>query len=205
MTTSFVKSFFAKKEAYIPKTSKIKLEQDYQKHEKTLHLFCENEDDYEFYRHSINHHFSEYKIHHYSQSGKANVIKAYKEIDWKKYSRQRVLFFIDKDYDDLIERGLKEEASNLFITKYYSIENYLVTEEILRIILNRIYQIHDEKILGYLTKKFSDAYSIFTQQLISITSCILIFRKQDLHMNLDGLKLDSFFYFRELSLHKKKY
>lgn len=201
---TFIDIFFRKKEDYQYETGNLKLKQDYIKFKKTVHLFLESDDDYEFYRHSLEEIYRKYKCFYYSQKGKKNVIRAFKEMDWNKYSNQRVLFLVDKDYDDIINRN-SIKGSNFFKTEYYSIENYMVTGEILKTLLKRLYKTIDPGSLDLAVQKFNTAHKQFAWDMLLLTSCILIFRRGEEHMDLEGLKMEKIFYQDGMSLKKRKY
>ncbi|WP_375577721.1 DUF4435 domain-containing protein [Marivirga tractuosa] len=200
----FIDIFFQKRNDYQSRAGSLKLKQEYKKFSKTVHLFLESEDDFEFYRHFLNKFYSGYKYYPYAQKGKQNVIKAYKEMDWDSYSRYRILFLVDKDYDDLLNRDFIK-ASNFFKTKYYSIENYLVNEKILISILNRVYNIKDETLQQEALDSFKASYQIFVKHILIVTACILIYRMEEKHINLEKLKMEKMFYFNGTQIEKLKY
>jgi len=67
---------------------------------------------------------------------KKDVLHAWKYINKRFPDNPRVLFFVDKDHDDLIGRqeGITTQG-NLFVTRHYSIENYLVSKTAVKVIL----------------------------------------------------------------------
>ncbi len=188
---AYIDSFFLKKQKTLGKAGYIKLQQKYKDKNNDVHIFVEDEDDYEFYRYYINYIYRDFKILPYYQKGKKNVIDSYNEVNWKKYSKSKVLFFIDKDYDDIIAKKNPKDL-NFFITKYYSIENYLVTEEFFEIILSRIIKIRDERMVKQFIDRIKLAHEEFYRQMIPITSLILIYRKLGTQMKLNNLSLSYF-------------
>jgi len=65
--------------------------------------------------------------------GKHDVLELWKLLERDKAGISRnVYFFVDRDFDDL--RGI-EDAKNIFMTDRYSIENYLVSPEVVDSIL----------------------------------------------------------------------
>ena len=201
---TFLDSFFARKESIIPKSGVLKLMQKYSSQNKDLHIFVEDEDDYEFYRYAIEEVFVAYDIIPYCQKGKKNVLESYQEIDWNNYKKGRVLFFIDKDFDDLIINNQNVTDSNIFSTKYYSIENYLVNDEVFKIILNRFFGVKDTQLINLFMTKINKAHNRFHNFMIPIISLILIYRKESEHMELDKIKPSDFFYLNNLKIIKKK-
>lgn len=197
-------SFFERKSSILPEAKNIELKQQYFKTGKNVHLFVENGDDYEFYRSCVMHVYYEYKLFCYSMEGKQNVKDAYKIIDVDKYESGRVLFFVDKDYDDILKIS-QIVATNFFYTRHYSIENYLVTEEVFLIILDRFYvnKINDtvkEKLL----QAYCEAYSRFVIKIRTLTWFILIDREKSKKAVLDKLKLELFIHFEKMIFYEKK-
>ena len=196
--------FIKIKDREIVKTSLFKLLQEYKPNKKTLHIFVENQDDMDFYKNFIKSYYSNFQLYQYLQEGKDGVVGAYKNANWNKFNKNRVLFFRDKDYDDILEKEMIQDH-NFFITEYYSIENYLINEVVFDLILRRIYKIQNEVLIRELIDKFNIAYLSFREGLISITSWILIYRRIGEHAVLDGLNLGDFFFSHKLSLLKKRF
>jgi hypothetical protein len=201
---SIVDLFFQKKQAIVPRASNIRLQQIYKKTEKEVHVFVEDQDDYEFFRVALKIIYTGYEVYPYYQKGKKNVIDAYNEINWKRFDKSKVLFFIDKDYDDILNRTQIKDQ-NIFITKYYSIENYLVNLESLEIILKRFHGFEEGDLLNKVMEYFNTSYDTFADFMETITPFILIYRKEDSHLKLDCLKLHLFFHFNDMMLIRKRY
>jgi hypothetical protein len=195
--------FFAKKDSIIPKASYIKLQQYYVPQKSAVHLFVENDDDFEFYRTTINYVYRDYETYHYPMQGKKNLKDGYKEIDWKKFNRAKVLFFADKDYDDILNIERLEE-SNFFYTKYYSIENYLVSSEVFDIVLNRFFTPIDDSTKEKLHKLYNVAYASFIEKMRTLTSFILIDREKSKRADLDEFKMSYFIHFEAMEYMEKK-
>ncbi|MBD8083866.1 DUF4435 domain-containing protein [Chryseobacterium caseinilyticum] len=196
--------FFAKKEAIIPKARYFILKQIYTSSAKDVHVFTEDDDDYEFYRTSITRIYTDYNHHKYLMKGKSNLLEVYQLIDWTRYSKSKLLFFADKDYDDIIGVKMTLEP-NLFYTKYYSIENYLVTEEVFLIILDRFY-VNDisKELQNKLLDLYRNSYEKFIIKLRTVTWFILIDRLLSKKAVLEELKLQHLIYFEMMQFCEKK-
>jgi hypothetical protein len=201
---STVEAFFnAGEEISISRTF-FEIKQHYSFTENTLHVFVEDEDDFEFYRKSLEKIYSEYSIISYPKKGKKNVLDSYDELDWSKYEKSRILFFVDKDYEDILGYSSRKDF-NVFVTKYYSIENYLASKEIFKYTLEAIFKIKHRVIVDDLVNRFDSSFDVFKNHMILLTSIILIFRKNNEHLVLDKLKMDDFFKFKGLEIHPIKY
>ena len=115
-----------------------------------------------------------------------------------------MLFFVDKDFDDILQKPTISE-DNFFITNHYSIENYLVTPEVFRIYLKRVYSINQEDLIETFLDDIGIAQLKFYKYMMPIISLILIYRKESEHMDLEKIKLSNFFYLEEFILYRKKY
>jgi|GEM_PF-1745025 len=71
---------------------------------------------------------------------KKDVLDAWKYLETRFPRNPRLMFFVDKDHDDLVGKteGTKTQQS-LFVTSYYSIENFLVSEDAVAVVLTDIW------------------------------------------------------------------
>lgn len=203
LVMGFKNLFFKKKSSIIPRAGYFKLKQKYSEKKNEVYIFVEDEDDYVFYSISIRQVYQKFKIIPFFQKGKKNVLKAYKEIDWSNFNKSKVLFFVDKDFDDLIKKTVAQH-DNLFITKFYSIENYLVNTEVFEIILERIFKGVDSGVISVFMEKISNAHKRFGNAISPIISLILIYRKADEHMDLNKINLSDYFYFDNFKFKRKR-
>ena len=158
----------------------------YNKNIKSLHCFVEGKDDISFYRNFIDRYYSEYQHFYYYSNGVANVHSSFNELktksrNWTVYNKHRVLFFIDKDFNDFLETEEflnKEEEENFFATNFYSIENYLVNEYIFERLLREIFQITDYSTIKNYLYEFSKSYQIFLK-LIKPIMLLIIYNKKN--------------------------
>ncbi|PRZ23441.1 DUF4435 domain-containing protein [Flavobacterium granuli] len=204
MSSSSVEHFFDARERISDRKTHFEIKQHYSFNTKTLHIFVEALDDFEFYRKSIEFIYSDYQIKHYPKNGKKHVLSSYDILDWTIYNKSRILFFVDKDYENLLGKSSKKDR-NIFVTKYYSIENYLSSTDVFKYTLEEIFKIKNDVIVNDLVLKFEECYKKFEEHLIVLTSIILIFRKNNDHMVLENLKMDDFFIIKELNLYAFKY
>ena len=186
--------FFVKKEAVIVKTSDFLLTQTYSNNGKDLHVFVEDQDDYEFYRTALNYTFPDYQILPYYQKGKKNVKKAYESLDWSRFKKSKILFFMDKDFDDILAKNMLDDH-NVFYTKFYSIENYLINDDSLNIIFKRYHNIDNSHLMNFLLEEYKKAFNVFRDFIEKITPFIMIYRELEKHLILDELKLHHFLKF----------
>ncbi|WP_164982717.1 DUF4435 domain-containing protein [Leisingera sp. NJS204] len=103
--------------------------------ENEIHVFLEGEEDFIYYLPEIRRLAGSRKILSYNCGGKWNVVDARDSVE-KSYN-VLTLFFVDRDYDDLLSRqATKSDA--LYITDGYSIENMMSSDEAANVLLTDI-------------------------------------------------------------------
>jgi hypothetical protein len=189
---NYLDELFQKKQEYSIAANIQKFKSEYYFNRKTLHLFVEDDDDYEFYYAFAIRIYNDYQIYRYSQKGKSKLLETFEEISFDTYRAGRVLFFYDKDYDDLLEEK-QSTAYNLFMTSVYSIENYLVNEEGFRIILTLGYKNIPHQLIENVINEVRPFYDIFCSRLKIVTSWILVYRASSASCDLDEIKFHDLF------------
>jgi len=184
----------------------------YYKHKgKTLHLFFEGKDDPSFYSGFINEIIindlsphNTYICYSHICGDKYKVYEMYVKIT-NRFTKSRCLFFVDKDFSDYLEQNYPYDE-HIYVTDFYSIENFLVTKNVLIRIWREIYHIHNteihnvDKVLhnnGFNSEKvftlFEQELKKFYLQLISITAWIIYTRKIGLKTNCKNIELKTLF------------
>ena len=176
--------------------------QQYSQNDNALHVFYEGNDDPSFYTN----YFEEKnrgKIFYYQAENKKGVYEIHSKINWTAYEKCRSLFFTDKDFSDiLIEKYAVD--SNIFVTKYYSIENYLVCKPIFKRVLRDILHIDDEKFIDSCYKNFEKNLKLYTLQMQSIIAWIIYHRSIKSKLQLNDFKISDIFHFDNLLNIKRK-
>lgn len=129
MSSSFLDALKA-----APKTSQAKLNTvlvSFKPDGREIYIFLEGRDDPSFIRVNVQQ-VAEAKalsVQTIILGNKKEVLNAYDYLEQRFPENPRLMFFVDKDHDDLIgeTRGIKTQRG-LFVTQHYSIENYLVSE-----------------------------------------------------------------------------
>lgn len=200
----FLKQLKALRDANQPMTSYLTFMQQYKKGESSLHIFYEGDDDPSFYTNFIETFLgNKPKLFYYNCKNKKGVSDTYVKINWQTYKKKRALFFVDKDHEDLINAPSIKDI-NFFITKYYSIENYLVNETILHRTLRELISINDQDMILQISSKFELQLQKFIELIDVITSWILYHKKKGLEVKLLKVKMQQIFYFND-NLEIKRY
>lgn len=177
----------------IPEASYIKFLHQYKFTNKTLHFFFEGLDDQSFYVNFIENIFPEdYTFHYYVCNGKGNVYTNHNDINWTVYNKNRVLFFTDKDLDDILGIAYTKDE-NIFETQYYSIENYLVTSEVYCRFLREICYITDNDVIDDLKEIFLTQLDKFSELMTQISAWVVYCRKNRLDINLSDIDISKLF------------
>ncbi|MHA6248426.1 DUF4435 domain-containing protein [Pontibacter sp. CAU 1760] len=171
----------------------LKLLLNYKFDEKTYHFLFEGQDDQFFYINYINSIFSSSpEPFYYICNGKKNLYKCYNDINWTKYSNRRVLFFTDKDLDDIIQKSYPT-SDNIFVTKYYSFENYLVCSDILKRFLRETCHLRDEILIQSIVDVFEEQLKIYNKLVLPISAWLVDNRKSTKPANLANIDLSKIF------------
>jgi hypothetical protein len=95
-----------------------------------VHVFFEGDADFSFYTGFL-HRFipSSKRLFPYRCGSKANVYDTHSKV-MSAPPKGIVLFFVDKDFSDILNENYPA-ADNIYVTDYYSVENYVVTEDML--------------------------------------------------------------------------
>lgn len=199
-------AFKKKREETIPEKIFIRLEGEYLTDSNEVYFFYEGYDSI-FYRKYGKSIFKGYGIKEYSCKCKSNIFILYRRISWESFNKHRLLFFTDKDYDKLIGKIIKEEANtNVFETKYYSVENYLGTSEVVPLLIQNFlrsyYNIIDSIILEEQSVSFFSVLNAFMDSMIPINAWIAYNRRKYFEGNeehklpLQKIKIKNFIAFK---------
>lgn len=124
------------------------------------------------------------------------VVQTCLEMDWKRFDRRRICFFVDCDLTAFFGSG-DHLPPNVYVTDQYSIENDVVTLETLGRVLEEVFNIAgltpDEEIS--IQELFVAEYFKFREAMASPMSQILIWRRNGYRACLDNVKLRDWFEF----------
>ncbi len=134
---------------------------------------------------------------------KSSVMKAYDRVNWKIYKRNRVLFFVDRDYSDFLANSVsapEEDGANLYVTDGYSIENSLLNEHSAVGLArrscsdNRFLDVGDE---DEIRRLYRQAVAETAKVLVPIAACQIIWLRAGMHYNAERFQPDEYFSVRE--------
>lgn len=143
-------------------------------HDKKIFCFFEGEDrKYYGTRIKNNLEITDEDMVYYTCDGKENVQKLYDMIK-PKYSNVKKMFFIDKDYDDIVSDG------ELYVTPCYSLENHYVSIAAFKKILHNEFGIND----------LDEDYK----------KCLKDFEARKVEFNSEIKKLNAWIYYQKLKM-----
>jgi hypothetical protein len=160
-----------------------------------VHCFFEGKTDESFYGTSIRHLLPEgYKLKTYICGKKDSVIYHHNEIGHKTCDIQPLLFFIDKDIDNIIPIPVNKSES-IYETSFYSIENYIVSSTSLSQLWAEIFrQTSGTKVSDKLETLFDEAHMKYNIISIRLMSWVLFHRRKGgVRLNLDCIKTTDLF------------
>ncbi|MDY8137288.1 DUF4435 domain-containing protein [Aquimarina sp. 2201CG5-10] len=162
-----------------------------------IHVFYEGKDDPSFYSNYIERYKGKkQRIFYYRAQNKKSVYHNYSQVDWSQYKKNRVLFLVDKDFRDILNETYPTDT-NIFETKYYSIENYLVNKSMFARCLRELLSIDDDKVINQITREFIIQLTNFHKEIMPVIALILYFRENKLNANLNQIDLSQVFEFKE--------
>lgn len=148
----------------------------------------EGEADETFYRAQIQKYVPDARnIYLYNCDGKKSVCDVYRDVI-KRYPRcERVLFFLDKDIDDIVSAPWPADP-RIFVTECYSIENYVVNRESLGRYLKDFVKIRRVEVdLEIVLARFDGALTTFHALMLPIMAWIVVAKRAGASVNLHDL------------------
>lgn len=169
----------------------------YKATECAVYGFVEGKGDPSFYRGKIESYLpDEWDIVLIPAGNKNKVIETFNKMDWSRFPKKRVCFFIDRDLSDFLD-GEQLSAENLYVTDNYSIENYAITFGTMTRILEEVLNITelDPKETEVIKKLFHSNLSAFREAMVPIMSQILIWRRNGTKAELNDINIRKLFRF----------
>lgn len=177
--------------------TRTKFMQQYRPKDNSIHIFYEGKDDPSFYSNFIEPYKRKYqRIYYYNAHNKTGVYLNHSKLDWSQYEKNRILFFVDKDLSDLLNESFTTDR-NIFVTRFYSIENYLVSKTLCARCLRELMGIEDDKLIYKITKEFSHCLYLYHNEIRPIMAMILYYRSIHEPLNLNNLDLSKLFSFKK--------
>lgn len=125
-------------------------------------------------------------------NGKQGVLNVYSVFEANNPSDPRVQFFIDKDFDDFLCKPVLK-SDNIFTTKYYSLENYLVNEDSLTIVWEDVFlQQAISQNFSFIKEKFRNCFDAFINEIKPFMIWSIACKKSKNAINLNNIDFNNF-------------
>jgi hypothetical protein len=133
--------------------------------------------------------FGNARIVHFRCDGKTGVLDARREVRRSHPRCTRVLFFVDKDVDDHLGLALPT-APDLFCTRVYSVENYMVGVDALETIWREHFCLpQDDPALATVRNQYRAMQARFRRILLPIMAWVLLAKRAGLRPNVNNLNI----------------
>lgn len=167
----------------------------YAKTTTTVYGFVEGKTDPAFYRGFIEHILpEEWDVELWPAGNKGAVLKIHSDIDWRRFPKKRVCFFVDQDLSLLLGEKVSSEV-NIYATDSYSIENDIVRRGTVRRALTEVFGLasvgHEE--LDRVCDLYEAELERFMSALIPVMAWILFWRRNNISANLNDICMQHLF------------
>jgi hypothetical protein len=153
---------------------------------KAYHFFFEGEEDSLFYMPEARRYSGVVPINVYVCGGKANVIRVRDEISAEGYNTDWTLYFVDRDYDDILNNQVSLDRST-YITDHYSIENDIATLDAARILLEDIIRLsRADPEFNRIEVSLATAYRRFYSEIRTLMGWIIAAKDSGCSPNLNN-------------------
>ncbi len=167
----------------------------YKKQSKVVYGFVEGKEDPCFYRGFIEMLLPEdWTVELWPAGNKNQIYRIHSYLDWRKFPKERICFFVDRDLADIIPEKLAKD-SNIYVTNDYSIENDIVCKGVCHRILTELFGMSNvnhaemEKICCI----FEDELEKFLNYMIPVMGWILYWRRSGKRPNLSDISIKDLF------------
>ena len=163
----------------------------YRKRGKVIYGFVEGREDPCFYRNCIQLLIPrDWKVELWPAGGKDHVLDIHRAVDWRRFPKRRICFFVDRDLSDLTEEKIPTDV-NIYVTDGYSIENDIVNREVCHRVLTELCGFgtakHDE--LEKVCDMFEEELDAFLRMAIPIMAWLVVWRRLKMRPKLAGIRL----------------
>lgn len=169
----------------------------YSKTAKVVYGFVEGKEDPCFYRGFIELLLPDnWRVELWPSGNKDRVYEIHRSIDWRRFPKSRVCFFVDRDLSDVIPETLAKDK-NIYVTAGYSIENDVVNQTVCHRILTELcgFANANHGDLETVCELFEQELDAFLQSMVPIMAWILAWRRGGKRPNLSDIQMRDLFSF----------
>ena len=169
---------------------------------KVVYGFVEGKDDPCFYRGFIDHMLpDDWEVELWPAGNRDQVYRVQQDMDWKRFPKNRICFFVDRDLSSLIPEVLTMDT-NIYVTDSYSIENDLVKRGTCRRVLSEVCALGtlDHGELDAVCSLFEVELEKFLIAMVPIMAWILHWRRARKRAALTDIQMKDLFSFEKGTL-----
>lgn len=148
---------------------------EYKRDERKIYIVCEGREDSGYYGQAIKRKYPDIQMKKQYVGGKEAVLEAYGAFNWNIYEKNKILFFVDRDFS--YWTGEKQFIdTNVYITDQYSFENDAVSVEMFMEVLEDIYgfaNAKDEE-LANIKELYLDRWKVFYDNSTYSMAAVLV-------------------------------
>lgn len=169
-----------------------------------VHAFVEGAPDLVFFRFFIERFTTPGSVRMYNCEGKANVYDAYQKITKRFPQCVRVMFFVDKDLDDITGQVWPNDP-RVYVTDVYSIENYLCCKNVIERYIFEFVKLRRFSIdLGPMLEQFDEQLDKFRRAVTPVMGWILAVRRSGQRPVLANLDVGKFVMVSDSGVRRRK-
>jgi hypothetical protein len=129
---------------------------------------------------------------------KDKVLKAFEEMDWSRFPKNRVCFFVDRDLSEFLG-GETHSGENLYVTDNYSIENEAVNFGTMECFLDEILCVTglNRTEIDSIRNLFESNLKAFSEAMAPLMAQILLWRREGEKVNLNDIAPKELFIFEK--------
>ena len=164
--------------------------------------FVEGKDDPCFYRGFIDNLLpDDWEVELWPAGNRDQVYRVHADMDWRRFPKKRVCFFVDRDLSGLLPEALTTD-SNIYVTDSYSIENDLVKRGTCRRVLSEVCALGtlDHGELDTVCDLFEVELEKFLTAMIPAMAWILHWRRNSERAALNDILMKDLFTFKSGTL-----
>jgi hypothetical protein len=167
----------------------------YDPSEPRVYAFVEGDPDRAFYRAFIEQRLGSRRLYIFNCEGKRRVFDAYEKVTQRHPECRNVLFFVDKDLDDLVGQTWPNDP-RIFVTEWYSVENYLANRRTVDRYFADFLKLRRVTLdLDGVSAQFDSSLADFHRAVKPLMCWIIAMRRFGESVTLSDLKLDKLFKF----------
>ncbi|MDD4651231.1 MAG: DUF4435 domain-containing protein [Methanothrix sp.] len=172
--------------------------QYYDARKQVVYGFVEGKTDPPFYRGLIDNALPYgWKVKLIGLGNKDKVLRTYSKMDWSRFAKNRVCFFVDRDLSEFL--GESYHAENIYVTDKYSIENEFVTFNTMERILEDIFGVIDltPAEIDLVKNLFESNLRIFSEAMVPVMAQIILWKRGAMNVNLSNIIPKEYFDFNQ--------